>query len=126
MDGTEGDLQRVSYRAAARIIGVSERTVRRWAAAGRVTVQTDEDGLPYIRRDDALRLRSERPRVAAPRAPQDAPRVTVTDTTADTLESLRGRVAALEAERDAWREQAQTLARALPAARSPWWAWWRR
>lgn len=136
--------QRLSFRAAARLVGVSERTMRRWAADGRITPKQDAGGPPWVDRTDALQL-------CRKRLPDTPPAAPAADNSSIELETLRVETAALRREntdlreqRDSWRamaEQAQTnlgdLLKALPPGppaqptpdptpRRRWWPFGRR
>jgi len=122
-NGTPEGQARLSFRAAARLAGVSEKTMRRWAAAGRITARSDDDGRPWVDRQDVLRLGSVRVRPAAPAARG----VPSEDTRGFELAELRVKVAALEREngdlrtqRDSWQAMAERLALApAPATQQP-------
>ncbi len=137
---TEDDREagpRLSIRAAARVAGVSERTMRRYVASGKVSVTEDGTGARLVDTSELLRLGLLRqaPMTPAAMAPVTAP---------DETDSLRERLAAAEdrcrelaSERDAWRgqaaswqAQAEGLLRMLPQAppepqetpeKRPWW-----
>ena len=113
----------LTTRQAARELGVSARTVRRYLAVskleGRKVVR--EDGLQEWRIDaDALRRVAAdltRPRPRGQRSP---------DTVADEVRLLRETVEALQQQIERLTAQVAEYQRALPPAPEPRRSWWRR
>ena len=121
---------RLSIREAARAAGVSERTMRRYVAAGRVSLSSDAQGARWVDPEELLRaglLRRSPMTPAANAAPVAAAEA---DTLRERVAALEARVREVEADRDAWRGQAEGLLRMLPApaapepapARRSWWS----
>lgn len=120
----------LTVRAAARVTGKDERTLRRWIALGKLAAVHTPDGRRLSReellRAGLLRHSPENQDIGAGTGPASV--LQPDPLTAARLRELENRVRELETERDAWRQQAERLAMALPAARAnaPRTPWWRR
>ena len=111
---------------AARAAGVSKTSIKRSLDSGRLSANKDEFGRWSI---EPVELHRVYPAVTPPEQavpPPELPdtRVLQTEVTLlrEMLEREREISHALEAERNAWRQQATAL---LPAPRRPWWRFWR-
>ncbi len=134
---------RLSIRAASKWANVSERTLRRMVADGRVSIVEERDGKKLLEMCDLDRLgllgiKGETSKAPPPRQERVTDELTSLH---HQVESLRQQVDSLTRERDrvtreadAWREQASHLLLALTPAtkdadeapkRRPWWRRWR-
>ena len=132
---------RLSIRSAAKWANVSERTLRRMVADGRVSIVEEKNGKKLLDMGDLDRLgllgiKGETSKAPPPR------RERLSEELADLrhqVETLRQQVGSLTRERDratqqadAWQRQATQLLTALgpateatDARRRPWWQRWR-
>lgn len=132
---------RLSIRAAAKWSSVSERTLRRMVADGRLSIVEEKDGKKLLDMGDLDRLgilgvSGETSKAPPPRQERLTDELTALR---HQVESLRQQVDSLTRERDratrdadAWQKQANHLILALgpatetAAKRTPWWRWWER
>jgi hypothetical protein len=131
-----------SLAEAARLTGKSEKTLKRWAAAGKLTIDRSS-GRPRIQVADLIALGLV-DKVGESVGGHDRTQVDIADRTeldrlAGELAAARARAEDLERDRDAWRLQAQRLAEAMtqlalppapeepplkpPPKRRGFWAW---
>lgn len=132
-----------TVKQAARELGVSARTVRRWLASGRLSGRRDVRGnLGLEWRIDADSVRRVAADVLRGHNPTDMANGHPTDMAVETLEALASEVRSLREENAAYREHLErltlevmalreTVQRLLPPApeerRRPWWRrLWRR
>ncbi len=132
---------RLSIRAASKWANVSERTLRRMVADGRVSIVEERDGKKLLEMCDLDRLgllgvSGETSKAPPPRQERVSDELAALH---HQVESLRQQVDSLTRERDrvtreadAWREQASHLLHVLGPApetteetRKPWWRRWR-
>lgn len=132
---------RLSIRAAAKVAGLSERTLRRYIASGKLSAVDDGHGARLVDTSELLRLGLLRRSPVTGEAVPTGPTTGELDNLRERAEAAEARCKDLETERDAWRgqaaawqQQAEGLLRALPAAtdspqsdaqgpapRRPWW-----
>jgi hypothetical protein len=112
----------ITLLEAARRTGRDKSTLRRQIKSGKLSAARDHNGAWMIEVAELERLHPLRPEADPEAMPRDAPGAASGAASTDALVAeLRGVIADLRADRDAWREQAQRLA--LPAPRRPWWRW---
>jgi hypothetical protein len=111
---------------AARAAGVSKTSIKRSLDSGRLSASKDEFGRWSIEPVELHRVylivTPSEQAVPSPELPDTKALQTEVTLLREMLEREREISHALEAERDAWRQQAQSL---LPPPQRPWWRFWR-
>jgi len=117
----------LSLGEAARHAGVSKTTIHRAIKSGRLSAQRNDDGTYSIDPAEVFRVfpsekRSVTVKVEQSETPSPPP------VTPSEVALLRERIAELQADRDAWRTQAERLLlnppiAPVPAVRSSWLPW---
>lgn len=119
----------LSLGEAARYAGVSKTTIHRAIKSGRLSAQRNDDGTYSIDPAEVFRVfpASKRSETVTSEQSVTPPVPTIT---ASEAALLRERIAELQADRDAWRAQAERLLLNPPlspaSAPRPSWLPWRR